>query len=194
LARKIDIHEMQTQTRNEIHLLEGPTKAWIATLTFSPKLLAVAYRDNSVWVWDAKSGRLLKILVIPSTSADAPPVVAFSRKGKKLVAASDMFATVWDTEKWAILFSSPVSRRTITTIDMDSAGDQFLTVDDSGTLTIHAIGLQDEISRAEKRVTKKFSDKECSTLVGESKCNTFYDDNNFWKTEKPPSAATQAQR
>lgn len=90
---------MQTQTRNEIHLLEGPTTAWIATLTFSPKLLAVAYRDNSVWVWDAKSGRLLKILVIPSTSADAPPVIAFSRKGKKLVAASDMFATVWDTEK-----------------------------------------------------------------------------------------------
>ena len=173
---------LEVETGRQLHNLQEH-KGGVVGLAFSPgrNLLLTAALDNSVRVWDTQTGKSLGRFPLPA----GYPSVALSHDGKRLVAASDTFAKVWevgnnDVGKWAVLYVGAASKSPIAGIYANENGSQFVTVTSNGTLNVHTIRWEDGIAQVWKRGVKKFTPQECEQYLPKDRnCNDFYDDKSF---------------
>ncbi|MEW6128708.1 MAG: WD40 repeat domain-containing protein [Acidobacteriota bacterium] len=80
----------------------------VLTVKFSPdgKLIATGGNDEDVMIWDARTGKLIKVLSELNTDSTMPiDSVAFSLDNKMLAAASGGMLIIWDLQTLAVKFS-----------------------------------------------------------------------------------------
>ncbi|KAL6920562.1 hypothetical protein FSST1_004588 [Fusarium sambucinum] len=122
-----------------LHKLHGPeNKTTTAVFSQRGKLLAISYSDNTIRIWNTKSGSCTKVL----TSTDEIGSVAFAPNSSFLASThSDNTVRLWSIEDGTCLHARTFPRVGSCDIEFDGSGSQL--VFDAGQLSIEGLGAVD---------------------------------------------------
>jgi WD40 repeat protein len=123
--------------------LRRPGAAFSAGAAWSPngRLLAVGWSYGSATIWDARTGRLLRVLAqVPRTFGPYQGTVArvgFSPDSRQLASASWAgTAKIWDVRSGRLLKTLRQSQNQLNAAELSPQGDRLLTASSDGTAKI----------------------------------------------------------
>jgi WD40 repeat protein len=103
--------------------------------------------------------------------AERIAAAAFSQDGMRLATGSfDGTARAWSVTSGEVVFTSPVESSDVEGVAFSEDGSRVMVIYSDGRIIVHAIALDDVIAIARARVTRGFTEAECSTYLHVSTC------------------------
>jgi WD40 repeat protein len=160
-----------SSTGQELLSMPGEGAALIFTgLCFSPdgKLLAIGQFNGLAVLRDVATGRLVSIL---SGHSSAIPFLTFSPDGSRLATASfDRLVKVWDVKTGQEMFSLFGNTSNVYSVSFSPDGTRLAAGGVDAAVRIYVLRIEDLLSLARSRVTRKLTLAECQQYLHVAQC------------------------
>ena len=133
----------------------------------SGRIAARLEQQGTVGVWDAESGEQVATLPGPAVVN----ALAYGSDGSRIVTAgADGMVRVWDARTGDQDFELRGHGTNVQAVAFSPDGSRLASVGSNGLVRVWALGLDDLISIAERRLTRSFTDEECRQFLDQDRC------------------------
>jgi WD40 repeat protein len=142
----------------------------MVAVAYSPdgKLLAGGQFNGPIRVWEADTGRLVRVL--PGHAA-AVSGLDFSADGALLASAGfDLLAKVWDVQSGQELASLYGNAGNLGGVSFSPDGTRVVTGGADGTTHVYAVLMKDLVTLAKSRLTRSLTTEECQKYLHVDAC------------------------
>jgi WD40 repeat protein len=163
-AGEYHARQWDAATGQEISAYSGEGReVYGMALSPSGKLLALGLQDGEVVIYDTENGH--KILQLPG-HAGLTLRLAFNQDETLLASASfDGFAKVWDLETGQELFTLYGNSSNVFGVTFSPDGNHLATTGGDGTLRVFTTRMEDLVTLAKLRVTRRLTEAECQKYL-----------------------------
>ena len=133
----------------------------------SPRIAARLEQEGTVGVWDAASGEQVATLSGPAVVN----ALAYGSDGSRIATAGvDGVVRLWDPDTGEQELELRGHGTNVQAVVLSPDGTRLASVGSDGLVRVWALGLDDLISIAERRLTRSFTDDECRQFLDVDRC------------------------